>query len=298
MKINWVILSLSAIFMSCKDKIICPAFQSAFILSDSMRTAYFSNSWRLDEQTREAYFTSLSKSGASIKESENPIKDTDFLYASENSTSLSSRDLSTLSKYFAFVEEYDPPQIHVNKNKYGIIKKSPYFVKNWKLRTAPMEDVLAPNVKKDINIDEGKFTTSDFTVTNDSIEGDPLDSLMISRNNSILSQKDTVTVPRSLSEKEDKEDYRFRYDPNDNFNVEQEYYNKYFGDLLLDHKKNKIPVDSTTLVIRKNNIFDSLGIKIKRLLKFGKNDKDLSNPQAPLPNLDSLDIGNVQDEGF
>ncbi|MEM9326121.1 MAG: hypothetical protein AAGA85_10715, partial [Bacteroidota bacterium] len=40
--------------------------------------------------------------------------------------------------------------------------------------------------------------------------------------------------------------YRFRYDPEDNFNVEQDYYNKYYGILLLDltPPPSEAPVDS------------------------------------------------------
>ncbi len=88
------------------------------------------------------------------------------------------------------------------------------MVKNYKLKTAPMENVLAPAQEDSIEVEEGEFVAEDF------VEGDSLGI--------------TEELPVALQEEEQEQKYRFKYDPKDNFNVDQEYYNKYFGELFID----------------------------------------------------------------
>jgi hypothetical protein len=141
-------------FYSCKDKVICPAFQSTYILDDSMRMAYFSP-FQGDSIPRETAM--------------------------------------------------------VRKSKYGIIKRDPYLVKNYKLKTAPMENVLRPPVEDTTSVETGEFVAEDF------VEGD-----------SLLASNEK----KEPEEKEEK--YKYGYRRDDKFNVEQEYYNKYFGYLFID----------------------------------------------------------------
>jgi hypothetical protein len=141
-------------FYSCKDKVICPAFQSTYILDDSMRMAYFSP-FLGDSLPRETAM--------------------------------------------------------VRKSKYGIIKKDPYLIKNYKLKTSPMENVLRPPVEDTTSVETGEFVAEDF------VEGDSL----------LASNK-----KKEPEEKEEK--YKYGYRRDDKFNVDQEYYNKYFGYLFID----------------------------------------------------------------
>lgn len=141
-------------FYSCKDKVICPAFQSTYILDDSMRMAYFSP-FLGDSLPRETAM--------------------------------------------------------VRKSKYGIIKKDPYLVKNYKLKTSPMENVLRPPEEDTTSVETGEFVAEDF------VEGD-----------SLLASNEK----KEPEEKEEK--YKYGYRRDDKFNTEQEYYNKYFGYLFVD----------------------------------------------------------------
>ena len=130
---------------------ICPAFQSTYILDDSIRLAYYS-----------------------------PFEG----------------------------DSIPKEQPWVRKDRYGIGKKDWLFVKNYKLKTAPMENVLAPPKEDSIAVDEGEFVAEDF------MEADSLG----------LPEE----IPVALQEEEEQK-YKYKYDPADNFNVDQEYYNKYFS---------------------------------------------------------------------
>ena len=229
-----VVMCLFALF-SCQDRIICPAFQSTYILDDSTRYAYFSYAWQLDEETRAQFFAKK----ASQLNSDDTLQ------------------VGTVSQpktdYYAYAGEKVVPWRVPNRTKYGIQRKVPYPIKNYRLRTAPMENVLAPEPVSN------NFVASDFT---DSLS---LDSTAIALDS--LETKPAVAKqgPR----------YRYKYDPNDNFNVEQEYYNKYFGYKFIDKrpqsKQNK-PEEITQEVLP-----DSLQTKepfFKKLFK--KKDKSQS----------------------
>ena len=55
MRLLTCILCLILFISSCRDKVICPAFQSTYILDDSVRLAYFSYLWELDDKDRISY---------------------------------------------------------------------------------------------------------------------------------------------------------------------------------------------------------------------------------------------------
>lgn len=198
MKRLTIILFVTTLF-SCQDKVICPAFQSTYILDDSTRNAYFSYVWQLDEVTRTQYLASIRGGSKSSEDSvavvEQPTTD-----------------------YYAYAGEKVVPWRVQKRTKFGIIKNTPRVIKNYQLRTAPMENVLGPEVISN------EFVASDFS-----------DSLLV---DSIGFASDSLATVSIAQEKpvEYQQKYFYRYDPADNFNVEQEYYNKYFGTRFIDDR--------------------------------------------------------------
>jgi hypothetical protein len=195
--------------MSCKDKVICPAFQSTYILDDSTRIAYFSYVWKLDKDTRETYFASLNTVDSS----------------SGNYTNAGNE---AIMPYYAHAANYVQRPETVNKTKYGIVKYEPMWLKNYNLKSVPMENVLSPDKPKPASIIAG--SPSEMIVA-DSISTDST-SLAIFDSASLVSPVATKEKPKPV--------YLYNYDPNNGNNVEQEYYNKYFGKLLVSKKPAKV----------------------------------------------------------
>lgn len=217
-----LIILCYASLLSCQDKVICPAFQSTYILDDSTRDAYFSYVWQLDESTRAQYMAS--------QQGTNP-EDTFGIVAQPK------------TDYYAYAGEKVVPWRIQKKSKYGIIKQPLYPIKSYQMRTAPMENVLAPDpISND-------FVAADFT---DSLG---VDSLSIAMDSLTL---DSVATEPVVAKEETK--YLYGYDPSDNFNVEQEYYNRYFGEKFIDNrpKPEPIPVPTDSLG---NPIADSTQVK-------------------------------------
>ncbi len=167
---------------SCKDKVICPAFQSTYILNDSLRMAKFS------------------------------------LFGEDS-----------LPKY----------QVASRRSRYGISKKYRlfnYHRKNYDLRSSPKENQLGPPAKDPLFIypedtleqmDEGVFLASDFADS----DSTAIDS--------------TAVVPdviASANTEPKGPKYKYRYDQRNPYSTEQMYYNKYFGDLLVDKRPPAKPV--------------------------------------------------------
>ena len=213
---------------ACRDKVICPAFQSTYILDDSTRMAYYSYAWQLDDITRQQYIASLTGVDTSATGGVGDAPGGDF------------------GEYFAYVEDYVPPAAKVRKTKYGIVKYEPYWLKTLRMKTAPMENVLGPEDVIEEPIDEGEFYVSDF-VSDDSL-GLALsaDSLALGTDSLAFTSDSLAVAQAETAPQKPEQKYRFRYDPKDNFNVEQDYYNKYFGVLLLDltPPPSEAPVDS------------------------------------------------------
>lgn len=222
---------------SCKDKVICPAFQSTYILDDSVRSVYYSYLWKLDPAEREKYL--LSTRPAPVQRD------------STDTTGLGSPGGPVIAStsqtdYFAYLEPYKVAEREVKKNKFGMVKYEPYWLANYRQKTAPMENVLAPPLPPviepvDTVKDVGEFVASDFSdsvaidstallasVGVDSLGYDSLD---------IPSFPSIVQAPPPKQKFETQ--YLYNYDPNDKqLNVEQAYYNKYFGQYLY----RKVPV--------------------------------------------------------
>ena len=218
-KIAIVILLIA---ISCRDKVICPAFQSTYILDDSTRIAYYSYAWKLDDQTRQQYFASLPASADTNSTNEDPMM-----------------------RYFAYAEQIVPPVQQVNKTKFGIVKYEPYWLKNYRLRTAPKENKLGPGpVQTEEEIDAGEFVASDFA--SDSLETDSVAMVSPSDSTGMLPEDSLSGEFLAKKSEEDEPKYLYRYDPEDDFNVEQEYYNKYFGEKFIDNRPERIDPSDTT----------------------------------------------------
>lgn len=223
MRVLCVFVFAVILLTACTDRVICPAFQSAYILDDSTRTAFYSYAWKLDESTRQQYIASLSSADTiqtdSLGRGDAPSK-------------------NNWSEYYAYAGRYVQPREEVRKTKYGIVKREPHWLKKYKLRSAPMVNVYGPEREQSGPVDEGEFYASDFNAE---------DSLGIVSSDSLALDSTAVVakVPESVQKKSEQK-YRFRYDPKDNFNAEQDYYNKYFGKLLLDNRPDPqpAPVDS------------------------------------------------------
>jgi len=169
-----ILLCVCIVSFSCKDNVICPAFQSTYILNDSIRFAKYS------------YF----------------LNDSTPRYVASTS----------------------------RRTKYGVNKKAWVFKKNYDLKTAPKINVLGPPKKDSLFIiDQGQFLATDF-VARDTTD---LDSL---RDTALFAFGDAEAAPKGPK-------YKYRYNPKFHYNQEQEYYNKYYGELLIDNRPAKKPLD-------------------------------------------------------
>lgn len=234
-----IFLFLLLLSVGCRSKLICPAFQSTYILDDSLRSAYFSPLWKLDKETRDAY----------IKKNYDDSK----------------------SQYFASVETYVAKAEAGNRTKFGIVRYEPNWLKKYQMRTAPQQDLIwTEGVSEDLKdfMDIGSFVASDFGL--DSISGDSV----------ILATQDSVPLKK----------YLFGYDPQGQNNAEQEYYNKYFGYLLVAKaapSNEDLPTDSTGARIDEFIENDSLQVKKRSFLK-RKKKKEVTEDETKL----------LEDDGF
>ena len=140
-----------------------------------------------------------------------------------------------MARFSMFGEDSLPKvQIASRRNKYGISEKYKlfnYFKKNYDLKTAPKENVLGPPAKDSLLVhpedtielmDEGQFYASDFA------DGDSLsaDSLAVIPDVIASAAPAEPTGPK----------YKYRYDQRNPYSSEQIYYNKYFGEYLVDDR--------------------------------------------------------------
>ncbi len=175
--------------------------------------AFYSYAWKLDKETREQFLASAYGDSMAVGSS------------------------GTL-RYYDYVEDIVQPREQVRRSKYGIVKYEPMWLKNYKLKTAPKENILGPEPleRKSVEpIDVGEFIASDFT---DSLSND---SSLLSIVDSAVAVSDPVMLALDKNPKPEKKEikYLYRYDPDTLNNVEQEYYNKYYGEFLIDYAAQK-----------------------------------------------------------
>ncbi len=125
---QWCYAALGLLLLTgCQYKVICPTFQSTFILDDSVRTTYFSYLWYLEDGERDEYLLSKSKIP--------PTDSAGVLVASASEDPID---------YFSYTEEYKVNPYQPKKNKFGMIKRAPYPIRLWQLKKSPMQNVLTP----------------------------------------------------------------------------------------------------------------------------------------------------------
>lgn len=249
--------------LGCQDKIICSAFQSTYILDDSTRNAYYSYVWQLDEATRSEYLAGLQ--GTAETDSLNPQPQQQKI------------------DYYSYAGEKVVPWRVRERTKYGIVKYEPYWLKKYRMRTAPMENVYAPKPPEPIQTDYVATTPTDSLVS-DSLG---VDSLAVASLDSL--NEDLVALEsEEVEEKDEEPSYLFKYDRADNFNVEQEYYNKYYGELFIDRRPKPDPAAVQAADSLANAVPDSVqgkGFSFKGLFKKKKNKSD-STEVVPEPEIE------------
>ncbi|WP_425391364.1 hypothetical protein [Ekhidna sp.] len=256
-----IILVCYVSLISCQDKVICPAFQSTYILDDSTRYAYFSYVWQLDENTRTQYLAQQNGQDASDSLAVVAQPKTD---------------------YYAYAGEKVVPWRIQKQTKYGIVKNTPYPIKKYRLRTAPMENVTAPDpVSND-------FVASDFAVDSLSLASDSL-------------SLDSLASQPVAKEEEKGPKFLYGYDPSDNFNVEQEYYNKYYGQKFIDNRPEPKPAPIDSLATSAPDSVQSNESKgLKGLFKKRKKKDAEITPEEPsegATDAESVEEGQEPDEG-
>ena len=231
--------------ISCQDKVICPAYQSTFILDDNTRDAYFSYAWQLDETSRSQYL-GQTKGGDST--------------SVDSTTAIAQPEVD----YYAYAGEYNVPWRVPKKTKFGIIKPVFYPIKKYRMRTAPMENVLAPDPISN------EFTDEEFGL--DSLQADSVNRVAT---DSVGTSAVVAKQEAAPASDEDEVRFLYGYDPEDNFNVEQLYYNKYFAERLIDHRPRPEPVTNPVDSLNANDPADSLSTKKTPFFKglFKKKDR-------------------------
>lgn len=242
------------VLMACQDKVICPAFQSTYILDDSTRNAYYSYVWQLDETTRTQFLAS------------SQATETDSLGIDSMTVASAPQ-----TDYYAYAGEKVVPWRVRGRTKYGIVKYEPYWLKKYRMRTAPMENVFAP--KKEEAAPAVNFVATSIS---DSLS---IDSLSIAAADSLV----RFEVAKVEEEKGPK--YLYGYDPADNFNVEQEYYNKHFGQRLIDSRPQQKPV-ALSIVDSLSVAEETDSLKSKGLKGLFKKKKNQSDSVATTPVVD------------
>lgn len=242
-----LLLMLSILALSgCRDRIICPAFQSTYILDDSVRMTYYSYLWKIDKEERLKYLAE--------QRARTNVGD---------SSMTASLTATNQVDYYAYVEPYVVPEREVNKNKFGIVKYEPYWMKVYQLRTAPMENVLSPPMPVDTSsVDQGEFVAADFSDDTLSLS---IDSTVVALEEDPLDSLDEFELPLLAQAPPPKPKqeivYLYGYDPNDKMlNVEQQYYNKHFGHLLYV-KRDPVPQAAPVLDTPADSTSASGGLK-------------------------------------
>lgn len=264
-----VIILVLCAFSSCRDRVVCPAYQSTYILDDSVRQTYHSYLWKLEESERQ-----------------------EFLAKEKAKDSIPGETSRTPSaEYFAYVADYKVPERELKKNQYGMIKYQPWWVRQASLRTAPKINVHKPVFEEEEFDEEGTFLAGDFAVLDSA--GNPGDSV-------------EVRIPMALRQdslKNKGPQYLYKYRPDDNFNMEQIYYNKYLGEYLVD-KAGMARRDSLRKKAAAAALPDSLNTTGKEKKGFFKNlfkkkNKNQADSTAKDPVLPPEETGeaNTEEEG-
>ena len=194
---------LCVVFYGCKDNVVCPAFQSTYILNDSVRWARYS-----------------------LFENDSTPK---FAVASR-------------------------------RTKYGINKRTNFYRKNYELMTAPKVNVLGnPAPDPAYYREEPIDVIAMELASNDSLQSDStLLAMDYSPSDSTLVADASTAFP--VTEDEGPK-YKYRYHPKNPYNQEQEYYNKYFGELFVDNRPPPTSPEDLARQMEEESEWDTLGVQ-------------------------------------
>lgn len=165
----------------------------------------------------------------------------------------------------------------VRKNKNGIIVRESYYRKNYELRTVKMENQFVP-------------IAADSAVSSDSLYQEEMatpDSVGFAEGDSAIVDKPATSPPNKPASRK----YIRNYDPKDNYNEEQVFYNKLFGELFIAPKEVPVAADSLQIdgaaVISADSVNNSGQSQGKGLFK----KKDKTSAEPPLEEADSTSTG-------
>jgi len=239
-------LFVTLLLASCRDKVICPAFQSTYILDDSVRNTYFSYAWYLSPEERNK------------KSSVEP----EILPLDSLGEMVASIDQSAGVDYFSYTADYKVLPRETKKTKFGIIKRTPIIpniVRNLQLKTSPMKNVLTPpELRKEEEIAPDPILADSSALA-------PLDSTATiaaqDSLNVIQPDSSSVAVVDEIEEKKKKWiQFKYGFIPSDNMQPDQEYYFRKYGWLLQNAPPREEPVDTTQQIQQmQSNGLDSLG---------------------------------------
>lgn len=254
----FVVLLLAA---SCRDKVICPTFQSTYILDDSVRNTYFSYLWYLNEQERKDYLAS--------KTNISPPDSLGEMVASAKEG----------VDYWDYTAEYKVPPRETKQTKYGLAKRAPLvpnLVRNLQMKTSPMENVLTPAPPEETEEETPPTSAPDSTAYA------PLDSTAaVAQVDSLNAQaldSTAVAQPAAKEKKAPWEPFRYGFDPMQPMHPDQEYYFRKYGWLLQNKPPKKEASDSTATTS------DSTATEKKGLKGlFKKKDKGEKPPKEKKP---------------
>ena len=264
---------------------ICAAFQSTYILDDSVRNAYFSYAWYLGDER-------------APKPEADPVLPLDSL-----GDMIASTDQNAGIDYFAYTADYKVLPRIPKRSKYGIVKQTPLIpnlVKNIQLRTSPKENVYTPpTVTKEEEIlpnpllaDSSALAPLDSTAIVASVDAlnadQPVDSLAV------------AAVPTE-DKRKDWEQFRYGFNPLDQMQPDQEYYFRRYGWLL----QNAAPKEESAQdpVVNNSDPLDSVSSDTTTAQKgpkglFKKNPKrEKKKKDEPLNETPVPDEGTKPDEG-
>lgn len=224
--LNFLLIILFAGLLACKSNLICPAFQSTYILDDSLRLMAFS-----------------------------PFGP------------------DSMPKYGPWVR----------KNKNGVIVRETYIRKNYEFRTVKMENQYVPLAADSISFDDNLYQDE---LAADSVLAASADTPAAPADSSVVDKPATGPVNKPAPRK-----YIRNYDPKDNYNEEQVFYNKHFGELFLAPKEVPAAEDSVQASGQQPLPADSLAGdgESRRKGLFRKKDKQPVEP--PLSPADSTGTG-------
>ena len=279
-KVSFIVL-VAILLNACRSNVICPAYQSTYILDMYKKRSTFA----MKERT---YYT------------------THLLYDSVQMTT--SEDSLRRQQFSHFIDSVPFSRFDVRKNKNGRVTrvkvakndinreaykrrkdlvsefdylpgfdKAHWYRKHNDQQTIKREDqFIAPFDSSELVVDEGFFVAEDFA-------GDSL-GVSISANLSVSDSlsSDSLATEQTLATAEEPrvtERYRFGYEyGNNKFNEDQDYYNKEFGHLLVMKVQPPPPVEEEFTASETES--DTTAVKKKGF--FGKFKKKKSEEDLPL----------------